>query len=84
MKAIPLQQNFSSAYDVLDCVFNNTYNGIAVVSMHGNWLKINDSVCDIFIYTRSELFNMDIDSIVFIEDLVAHEKKYKKIDSWRN
>lgn len=79
MKAIHTQQNISSAYDVLDRVFNNTYNGIAVVSMDGNWLKINDSVCDIFGYTRSELFNMDIDNMVFIEDLGVHEKKYEKL-----
>ncbi len=79
MKAVLPQQNFSSAYDVLDRVFNNTYNGIAVVSMDGNWLKINDSVCDIFGYTRPELFNMDIDNMVFIEDLGVHEKKYEKL-----
>jgi PAS domain S-box-containing protein len=79
MKAVRPQENISSAYDVLDRVFNNTYNGIAVVSMDGNWLKINDSVCDIFGYSRSELFNMDIDNIVFIEDLGVHEKKYEKL-----
>ena len=77
MKAIPSQQNITNAYDVLDRVFNNTYNGIAVVSMEGNWLKINDGVCDFFGYTRSELFNMDIDNIAFIEDLGVHEKKYE-------
>jgi PAS domain S-box-containing protein len=79
MKAVRLPENISSAYDVLDRVFNNTYNGIAVVSMDGNWLKINDSVCDIFGYTRPELFNMDIDNMVFIEDLNVHENKYDKL-----
>jgi PAS domain S-box-containing protein len=79
MKAINLKQNFSSAYDVLDRVFNNTYNGIAVVSMNGDWLKVNDSVCDIFGYSRPELFNMDIDNIVFIDDLGVHEEKYEKL-----
>ena len=79
MKAMLPKQNFSSAYDVLDRVFNNTYNGIAVVSMDGNWLKVNESVCDIFGYSRPELFNMDIDNIVFIEDLGVHETKYEKL-----
>ena len=88
MKATRPEQNISNAYDVLDRVFNHTYNGIAVVSMEGNWLKINKSVCDIFGYTRSELFNMDIDNIVFIEDLNVHEEKYQnlihgKIDKYR-
>ena len=88
MKALRPEENFSSAYDVLDRVFNHTYNGIAVVSMEGYWLKMNKSVCDIFGYTRSELFNMDIDNIVFIEDLGVHEEKYQnlihgKIDKYR-
>jgi len=81
MKNTRPKQNVSGAHDILDRVFNNTYNGIAVVSMDGNWLKLNDSVCDIFGYTRSELFNMDIDNIVFIEDLGVHEKKYEKLIS---
>lgn len=81
MKAIRPSQNISNAYDVLDRVFNNTYNGIAVVSIDGNWLKMNEAVTDIFGYTKSELFNMDIDNIVFIEDLGVHEKKFKKLMS---
>ncbi len=88
MKAISTEQDISNAYDVLERVFNHTYNGIAVVSMDGNWLKVNDSVSDIFGYTRSELFNMDIDNIVFVEDLGVHEEKFQnlihgKIDKYR-
>lgn len=81
MKAIRSSQNVANAYDVLDRVFNNTYNGIAVVSMDGDWLKMNEAVSDIFGYTKSELFNMDIDNIVFIEDLGVHEKKFEKLIS---
>ncbi|WP_299519934.1 PAS domain S-box protein [Winogradskyella sp.] len=79
MKAIDSNRNFSNAHDVLDRVFNNTYNGIAVVNLEGNWLKVNDSVCDLLGYSRWELFNMDINNIVFVEDLGAHEKKYEKL-----
>ncbi|MBL87366.1 MAG: histidine kinase [Winogradskyella sp.] len=81
MKAIRSSQNVANAYDVLDRVFNNTYNGIAVVSMDGDWLKMNEAVSDIFGYTKSELFNMDIDNIVFIEDLGVHEEKFEKLIS---
>lgn len=81
MKAIRSSQNVANAYDVLDRVFNNTYNGIAVVSIDGDWLKMNEAVSDIFGYTKSELFNMDIDNIVFIEDLGVHEKKFEKLIS---
>ncbi|WP_299111182.1 sensor histidine kinase [uncultured Winogradskyella sp.] len=79
MKAADLDYNFSNAHDVLDRVFNNTYNGIAVVNLDGNWLKVNESVCDLFGYTRPELFNMDINNIVYVEDLGVHERKYEKL-----
>ncbi len=79
MRATNPSYNFSNAHDVLDRVFNNTYNGIAVVNLEGNWLKVNESVCDLFGYTRWELFNMDINNIIYVEDLGAHEKKYEKL-----
>lgn len=53
--------------------------GIAAVGRDGNGLKINDRVCDIFGYTKSELYNSTIDPIVCIEDLRVHEKKYEKL-----
>lgn len=79
MKVSNLQRNFFNANDVLERIFNNTYNGIAIVNLDGDWLKVNESVCDIFGYTRWELFNMDINNIIYIEDLGVHEKKYDKL-----
>ena len=79
MKALDSNRNFSNAHDVLDRVFNNTYNGIAIVNLEGNWLKVNESVCDLFGYSRWELFNMDIDNIIYAEDLGVHEEKYQKL-----
>lgn len=79
MKAVDQHQNFTNAHDVLDRVFNHTYNGIAVVNLEGNWLKVNQSVCDLFGYTRLELFNMDINNIIYVEDLGVHEEKYHKL-----
>lgn len=79
MKAIDPRRNFSNAHDVLDRVFNNTYNGIAVVNLEGNWLKVNQSVCDLLGYTKWELFNMDINNIIYAEDLGVHEEKYEKL-----
>ena len=66
MKAIDSQRHFSNAHDVLDRVFNNTYNGIAVVNLDGSWLKVNESVCDLLGYTRWDLFNMDINNIIYV------------------
>lgn len=79
MKVSNHLRNFSNAYDVLERTFNNTYNGIAIVNLDGNWLKVNESVCDIFGYTKWELFNMDINNIVYAQDLGVHEKKYEKL-----
>jgi len=81
MKVSNHLRNFSNAYDVLDRVFNNTYNGIAIVNLDGNWLKVNESVCDIFGYTRWELFNMDINNIIYAQDLGVHEGKFEKLIS---
>lgn len=53
--------------------------GVAAVGGDGNGLKTNHRVCDIFGYTRSELYNRTIDPIVCIEDLSVYEKKYKKL-----
>lgn len=88
MKVSNHLRNFSNAYDVLERTFNNTYNGIAIVNLNGNWLKVNESVCDIFGYTRWELFNMDINNIVYAQDLGVHEEKFEnlisgKIDKYR-
>ncbi|WP_179005022.1 sensor histidine kinase [Winogradskyella forsetii] len=79
MKVSNHLRNFSNAYDVLERTFNNTYNGIAIVNLDGNWLKVNESVCEIFGYTRWELFNMDINNIVYAEDLAVHEEKFEKL-----
>ncbi|MBF8148486.1 PAS domain S-box protein [Winogradskyella sp. F6397] len=79
MKVSNHLRNFSNAYDVLERTFNNTYNGIAIVNLDGNWLKVNESVCDIFGYTRWELFNMDINNIVYAQDLGIHEEKFENL-----
>jgi len=79
MKVSNHLRNFSNAYDVLERTFNNTYNGIAIVNLDGNWLKVNESVCDIFGYTRWELFNMDIHNIVYAQDLGVHEEKFDNL-----
>ncbi|GGW72685.1 PAS domain S-box-containing protein [Winogradskyella epiphytica] len=81
MKVTNNLRNFSSAFDVLERTFNNAYNGIAIVNLEGDWLKVNDSVCETFGYTRWELFNMDISNIVYVQDLGVHEEKFEKLIS---
>lgn len=66
-------------YDFLEQIFNNTYDGIAILTLDGDWIKVNDSICRLFGYTRHELFNMNIENIVFREDLGVHQKKYDRL-----
>jgi PAS domain S-box-containing protein len=79
MKTLFPQNNFPDTYDSLEKIFNNTYDGIAILTLDGDWVKVNDSVCDLFGYTRHELFNMNIENIIFRDDLGVHEKKYDRL-----
>ncbi|TNJ44662.1 PAS domain S-box protein [Tamlana fucoidanivorans] len=79
MKSLFPQNNFPDTYDSFEKIFNNTYDGIVILTLDGDWIKVNDSVCELFGYTRNELFNMDIQNIVFREDLGVHEKKYERL-----
>ena len=74
MKTLYHQDKFRDTYDALEKIFNNTYNGIAILTLDGHWIKVNDSICDLFGYTRHELFNMNIENIIYREDFGVHEK----------
>lgn len=79
MKTLFPQNKFPDTYDSLEKIFNNTYNGIVILTLDGNWVKVNDSICELFGYTRNELFNMNIENIIFRDDLGVHEKKYYRL-----
>ena len=88
MKNLRPQVKFPDSYDFLEQIFNNTYDGIAILTLDGDWIKVNNSICELFGYTRHELFNMNIEHIIFREDLGVHQKKYErlmqgKIDGYR-
>ncbi|WP_370477097.1 PAS domain-containing protein [Tamlana flava] len=48
----------------MEKIFSNTYDGIAILTLDGGWIKVNDIFCDILVYNRDELFNMNIENIV--------------------
>ena len=79
MKNLYPKNRFPDSYEFLEKIFNNTYNGIVILSLDGRWLKVNDSICEILGYTRNEIFNMNMQNIVYREDLGVHEKKYEKL-----
>lgn len=88
MKSLFPQESFPDSYDSLEKIFNNTYNGIAILTLDGDWIKVNDSMCDMLGYPKKELYNMKIENIIFRDDLGVHAVKYErlmqgKIDRYR-
>lgn len=79
MKSLSPQGTFPDTYDSLEKIFNNTYDGIAILTLDGDWIKVNDSVCELFGYARNELFNMNIENIIYREDLGIHTIKYQHL-----
>ncbi len=49
--------------------FNYAPIGIALVSVDGNWLKVNRALCEILGYTEDEFLAADFQSMLFAEDL---------------
>lgn len=49
--------------------FEDASIGIGMVSLKGEWLEVNDSLCQIIGYSRDELLTMDFQQITHPEDL---------------
>lgn len=56
------EQKFHSA-------FNNSGIGMAIVSLTGEWLEVNDNLCTILGYTAAELKQLTFMDITYDEDL---------------
>ncbi len=64
-KAVELEESeerFRSA-------FNHAPIGIGLVTGDGTWLKVNHALCDLLGYAQEELLGMDLQSVLFPEDL---------------
>lgn len=51
--------------------FNSAALGMALVSLEGRWLDVNDALCGILGYTRAELLNIDFQTLTYPDDLDA-------------
>lgn len=58
------QQRFSSA-------FSTAPQGMALVSLQGQWLEVNEVLCDMLGYSREQLLNSDFQHITHPDDLEA-------------
>lgn len=79
MKALFSQESFPDSYDSLEKIFNNTYNGIAILTLDGDWIKVNDSMSNMLGYSKNELYNMKMEDIIFRDDLGVHAIKYERL-----
>lgn len=51
--------------------FNSAALGMALVSLEGRWLDVNDALCGILGYTRAELLDVDFQTLTHADDLHA-------------
>ncbi len=53
--------------------------GVALVSLDGHWLKVNQALCDIVGYSESEMLQMDFQTITHPDDLEADLSYVKQL-----
>ncbi len=51
--------------------FEQAAVGIAILSMEGRWLQVNQTLCEIVGYTSQELMSMSFKDVTYAEDLEA-------------
>ncbi|NMD71769.1 PAS domain S-box protein [Bacillus sp. DNRA2] len=57
----------------VDSLFMDAFNfskiGMALVSLEGNWLKVNPALCDILGYVEADLIKMNFQDVTYPDDL---------------
>lgn len=63
------EQKLSISEEQFRGAFEYSATGIAIVSLEGNWVRVNNAVCNILGYTSEELMTMSFQDITHNEDL---------------
>lgn len=63
----------------LRLIHDNAPIGMAIVSLDGKWLNVNNKLCEIVGYAKAELENKTIQALTFQEDLDIDEDKQAKL-----
>lgn len=69
----------SADYEIFHSAFEFAGVGMAIISLDGNWIKVNSSFCRIIGYTEAELVGTNINSITHPEDLTVEVYTMKKL-----
>ncbi|MCB4799567.1 sensor histidine kinase [Neotamlana laminarinivorans] len=56
-------------YKIFESIFNYANGGIAIVSLKGDWIKVNDSIEKTLGYTKEELYKIRFQDITHKDDL---------------
>ena len=88
MRTVYPKSKFPDTYAFLEKIFDNTYNGVAILTLDIEWIKVNNSLCEMLGYSREELMQTPVGSIIFREDSNTHDQKNwdlisGKIDQYR-
>ena len=61
-------------------LFDSRLMGVTFYSPTKGWLETNDTLCNIFGYTREELVTLTWKDLTYPEDLKYNEQQYKKLE----
>lgn len=68
-KLFEINANLEESESRFRSAFNSAAIGMAIVSLEGRWLKVNESLCQIVGYSEKELLETDFQSITYPDDL---------------
>ncbi|CEK10128.1 sensory box/GGDEF family protein [Legionella hackeliae] len=68
-KLLEMNNSLEESESRFRCAFNSAAIGMAIVSLEGRWLKVNESLSQIVGYSEKELLQTDFQSITYPEDL---------------
>ena len=68
---IAAEEEASLAAERFAGAFNSTAVGMALVSLEGRWLEVNDALSEMFGYSREELLPLDFQTLTHPDDLDA-------------
>ena len=75
-----MSKKIESIKDTLfETIFNHAHNGIAIVGLKGNWVKVNQSLLDMLGYTETEMYDMSFQDITHKDDLETDMKNLHQL-----
>ncbi|WP_299228542.1 PAS domain S-box protein [uncultured Psychroserpens sp.] len=75
--------------ELFENIFKNAHGGIAIVGLDGSWVKVNESIINLFGYKKDELYSMSFQDITHKDDLdkdiqYVHDLLDGKIESFQD